>query len=121
MVLAAAALAAAVLILFPPSAYRIYPFCPLRAWTGLACPLCGMTRAVAALLRGRVGEALRHNAFVVAALALFAIPAATRLYAALRWNRPGLPLIPARIAGPLLAIALLFGVVRNVVPGLLGP
>jgi hypothetical protein len=116
LLLAAAAAVAATLVLFPPAAHRIYPFCPVREWTGLACPLCGMTRAFAALLRGRVGEALHRNALVVAAAAALAIPATTRLYSALRWNRSGAPLIPARVVGPLLAVALLFGLARNIAP-----
>ena len=42
--------------------------CPLQATTGLDCPLCGATRATAALLRGDVVAALDHNALYVAAL-----------------------------------------------------
>ena len=108
--LALVAVAAAVLLLLPP---RFYPFCPLHEWTGLACPLCGMTRAFAALLRGHVGEALHRNALVVSAAAVLAIRAAS--------NRSGGPLVPARVVGPLLAAALVFAVARNLAPALLGP
>lgn len=35
--------------------------CPFRLATGLPCPACGSTRAVAAILRGDFAEALRLN------------------------------------------------------------
>ena len=35
--------------------------CPLRAVTGVPCPLCGMTTSVTAIGRGRMGEALAAN------------------------------------------------------------
>jgi len=113
-------LGAAVLMVFPPSQYSIYPGCPLRTLTGLACPLCGGTRALAALLGGRGAEAIHRNLMVVI-LAPFALAAVARsAYRAVRWNRWA-PLIPARAVGPLLAVAIAFGIARNLTPRLLGP
>jgi hypothetical protein len=119
--LAAAAIAAAVVAVFPPGTHSIYPSCPLRSWTGLACPLCGMTRAVAGLLRGRVAEAAQRNLFVVALLPFLLAGIARHVYPGLRWNRRGQAAIPARAVVPVLAMALLFGVARNFFPGFLGP
>lgn len=58
--------------------------CPLRAMTGIPCPLCGMTTSVVATSRGRFSEALAANPagilFVIGALALLILrPARVRL------------------------------------------
>lgn len=37
------------------------PPCPLRALTGIPCPLCGSTRGVIAAVHGNVGDALALN------------------------------------------------------------
>jgi hypothetical protein len=35
--------------------------CPFALVTGVACPGCGMTRALAVLLHGRLGSAVRYH------------------------------------------------------------
>jgi hypothetical protein len=35
--------------------------CPLRALTGIPCPLCGMTRACVAAVQGHLGTSLAFN------------------------------------------------------------
>lgn len=44
--------------------YRI-PFlvCPLRHWTGIPCPTCGMTRSFMAIARGNLSQALAEHLF----------------------------------------------------------
>ena len=42
--------------------------CAFKKWTGYPCPTCGGTRAVSALARGRLGEALAWNPLVFAGL-----------------------------------------------------
>ena len=49
--------------------------CPLRAVTGIPCPSCGLTRALAHLERGHLSQALKFHPFspliLLLALALF--------------------------------------------------
>jgi len=49
--------------------------CPLRALTGVPCPLCGMTRAIVAAVHGHAGESLAFNpaGIIVLLLAVVAI------------------------------------------------
>jgi hypothetical protein len=49
------------------------PFvCPLRALTGIPCPLCGLTRACVAAVQGHLGTSLAFNpAGVVVLVAAF--------------------------------------------------
>jgi Protein of unknown function (DUF2752) len=49
--------------------------CPLRALTGIPCPLCGMTRAVVAAAHGHLGTSLAFNpaGIVVLVVAVVAI------------------------------------------------
>ena len=58
--------------------------CPLRAATGVPCPLCGMTRAVVAAVHGHLGSSLAFNpggivVLVIAAIALVRPAWLTRL------------------------------------------
>jgi hypothetical protein len=58
---------------------RALVVCPLRAMTGVPCPLCGGTTAAMSLARLRPVEALRANPFVVLGALLVAVaPLAAR-------------------------------------------
>ena len=54
---------------------QVLVLCPLRAVTGIPCPSCGLTRALAHLERGHLAQALKFHPFspliLVLALALF--------------------------------------------------
>ena len=110
---AAFASAGAVVYFFNPSTHGFYPICLFHALTGWNCPGCGGTRAVYALLHGHFSLALKDNA-----LAVLLLPAA-----ALRgvWfatkrilHRPVGQFFPAKFLWPLLAVAVIFMVMRNV-------
>jgi hypothetical protein len=49
------------------------PDCLFRRFTGLACPTCGSTRLVEALLRGEVGAAFAANPLFFAGLSAVAL------------------------------------------------
>jgi len=50
-------------------ALNVSSACPFRHLTGRRCPGCGMTRAIALLLRGKLLRATRMNPGVIPALA----------------------------------------------------
>jgi Protein of unknown function (DUF2752) len=60
--------------------------CPLRAVTGVPCPFCGMTRSVAALGRGDLGDSLTFNPGGIVLVAV-----AVLLIVAWRWRRVAIP------------------------------
>ncbi len=93
----------------------LFPKCLLRQWTGFHCPGCGMTRAVDATLHGRLLEAFAYNPLIMVLLPLTLIAVAFELVAWV-WDRP--PIIRYRVnkrlALWLLAIVLVFGILRNI-------
>lgn len=111
---AVALLAVPGLYLVNPNTTHV-PLCPLRAMTGLWCPLCGATRAGYALLHGEFQTALHDNALFVLALPLLVV-------AWWRWLRAGSQpaagrLLPRPALWALLALGLVFGVLRNLPAG----
>jgi hypothetical protein len=113
IVLGATALGAgAVVFFFNPSTNGFYPVCQFHKLTGWNCPGCGGTRSAYALLHGNVALALKDNALFVVLLAA----AAGRgiWFAARRIRRqPVGEFLPARILWAMLAIAVVFTVLRN--------
>ena len=89
----ALAAAATLIYFYDPASTPFYPSCPLRALTGLLCPLCGGLRAAHALLHGHVLDAVALNPFLIAAGLTWPV-------APPRWTAIG---------------AVLFTVVRNIV------
>lgn len=58
----------AYLFIFEPGKSGVFPVCPFRALTGLACPGCGSTRGLHALLHGDLVGAFQFNPFLILAL-----------------------------------------------------
>jgi hypothetical protein len=77
------------LMLGAAAALPLLPFepgfaCPLRTWTGIPCPLCGMSTSVVATVHGDLVSAFAANpagivAVVVAAWLLIARPRSLRI------------------------------------------
>jgi hypothetical protein len=105
--------AAVVLLQFPPERNSFYPQCPIYATLHLLCPGCGGTRALAALLHGRLHEALRYNALVTLMLPL-AAGYGSHCYWRFVQRRPlRLPQVRPAAVYACLAIAAIFTVERN--------
>lgn len=58
---------------FPPGECRFWPPCGFHALTGLYCPGCGNTRALAALLHGDIAGSLAKNILLIPALICLAV------------------------------------------------
>jgi len=100
-------------MVYPPGQSSFYPACPIHQYLHIDCPGCGATRALAALLRGRVAEAMRLNALFVVLLP-FALAGGVECYrramraGAFRWPQPRAPAVYATLAA-----AALFTIARN--------
>ncbi len=112
--------ATAFLFAVDPSRHAVYPQCLLYNATGIYCAGCGATRAMYALLHGRVLTALHDNALFVAALPL--ILYVIGVYAVAAWSANAWPRVQVNsrqlVWGGLTIMALMiaFMILRNL-PG----
>ena len=111
---------AAFLFAVNPSQHAVYPQCLLYNATGIYCAGCGATRALYALLHGRVLEALHDNVLFIAALPLLVYVIAT--YAMTAWQANAWPKVAVdgrtvtRRGAAVFALMIGFMIVRNL-PG----
>ena len=113
VVLAAVSIGAgAVVFFFNPATHNFYPVCLFHKLTGLNCPGCGATRSLYALLHGNFALAFRDNALFILTLAALT---ARGLWFAVRFfsGRAAGIFSPRKSLWVFLAVALLFGVFRN--------
>lgn len=94
-----------------PAAVSWLPKCPLYQLTGWHCPGCGVTRAAHALLHGDVPGALAKNPLLVGAAP---IVAGYCVWKRRREGRGWTTKISARAVLGLLAVLLVFAVLRNI-------
>jgi len=114
--IAAAAVGTAVLFLFDPARYAIYPVCPWHRLFGWSCPGCGTLRAVHQLTHGNWAAAWRLNPLTVALLPVAFWLRLLELACQVSGKKwPGLVTRPI-FGWVLVAVAVLFGIVRNL-PG----
>lgn len=93
------------------------PACPTKTYLGLYCPGCGSLRATHRVLTGQVSEALRYNILLVTV----GVPLAAWFWSEqfavlLTGHRFRSPVRAPWVAWTLLAVLLLFAVLRNI-PG----
>jgi hypothetical protein len=104
----------AALYVWPPGRAGFYPVCPIREYLHIDCPGCGATRALAALLHGRLGEAVRLNGLFVLLLP-FAVGGAFECYRrAMRQGEFRWPVVPRFVTYAAFAAAAAFTIARNV-------
>ena len=90
--------------------------CPLRAVTGVPCPSCGLTRALAHLERGHLAEAVRLHPFApLVFLLVLALAGMLAFELATRRAVIGDPLRNRRDAWLLFAGLVVFQVARTVI------
>ena len=103
-----------------PSRHAVYPQCLLYNATGLYCAGCGATRALYALLHGRLLDALHDNVLFVAVLPVVLYVLATHALTAWRANAwPRVHVQPTRVLWGgvgTFAVVVAFSVLRNL-PG----
>ncbi len=113
IVLAATAFGVVALVFFfNPATHGFYPVCTFHKLTGLNCPGCGATRALYALLHGNFSTALHDNALFLFAMMAIAVRALWFAAKKFRGHTNG-EFFPAKFLWPLLAVALVFTVLRN--------
>jgi hypothetical protein len=111
--LAGATLLGALLRFFPPGSHDLYPRCPVYSLFHILCPGCGITRALAALLAGRIQEAFHFNPLAIVCmpfLLLFLGKCYVRATRAQEFVFPDFP--QAWLKGCLVVMAV-FTIVRN--------
>ena len=101
------------LFVFEPGRTGFFPACPFRLLTGFACPGCGSTRGLHALLHGDVLTAFKFNPFMVVALPFLLYVLLRHTNAVMR-NRPiNRNRLSAKYIWMLFAVILCFWVFRN--------
>ena len=112
-ILAGTGLAVAATVYFcNPRTHSFYPVCQFHRLTGLNCPGCGMTRSLYALLHGHFFAALKDNALFVLILGTLAVRSGWQSWQRRRGRSAG-DFFPTLYLWPLLAVALVFTVLRN--------
>lgn len=99
---------------FNPSTEKFFPACPLLAMTGYACSGCGLTRGFHHLFHGNFLEALSFNLLIPVYVALFLYMIFYLLSVVFRGRGFGFRIATPVTLAVFLAVALLFGVVRNI-------
>jgi hypothetical protein len=99
---------------FNPVTSSFFPVCPLFAATGIYCPGCGMTRAFHALFHGDIVSAMDFNAMMPFYAFIFAYVLVSMMLIVGRGYGLSFKIFRPWVMYGFLAIALAFGVLRNI-------
>lgn len=106
-------LAIKLLLRFPQEQFAFYPQCPIHLYLHLDCPGCGTTRALTALLRGHLLQALHFNALTTLLLPVAFVYVGVCYIQLLRRQPISLPQPSTRAIQIALAVTTVFTIVRN--------
>ena len=98
---------------FDPSTAGFFPVCPLFALTGLACPGCGMTRGLHALLHGDVLTALDYNLILPGILFFFGYLFVSLILVAVRGRGLNFQIFTPIVLWGFFGFAFVFTILRN--------
>ena len=102
------------LFLYNPDGSNIYPKCPFHTLTGIYCPGCGSLRALHQILHGNILAAFGMNALMVLFIPLLSWVVVSQCCVAVRGRPLPALFVPAWWIWILLAIIIVFWVLRNV-------
>lgn len=98
---------------FNPSTAGFFPVCPLLSLTGFACPGCGMTRGLHALLHGDVLGALDYNLLLPGILFFFGYLFVSLFLTSVRGRGLNFRVFTPFVIWSFFGFALVFTVLRN--------
>lgn len=88
--------------------------CWFNKLTGLKCPGCGMTHAIAQLWRGDIKEALEYNALCLSVLPITCLYVMYRAVRYVNSDEEGFHIWEHMLLAVLLAVSVGYSVVRNI-------
>lgn len=98
---------------FDPTTAGIFPACPFHALTGLACPGCGMTRGLHALMHGDPLGALDYNLILPGILFFFGYLFISLVLTAGRGRGLNFRIFTPIVVWGFFGLALVFTILRN--------
>ncbi len=107
------AVAGVYLFLFEPGKSGFFPACPFRTLTGFACPGCGSTRGMHALVHGDVVGAFKFNPLLILSLPFLLYALVRFSNAAIHGRRSKGKQLDAKYIWTIFGIVLFFWIFRN--------
>ncbi len=90
--------------------------CLFHRLTGFYCSGCGITRMFLHILKGEWTKAFSSNCVVFCLLPFFGVGYLRHVYRYVRWNKKGLSRTENILCYIVIAILIVFGIIRNIFP-----